>query len=103
MTINFTQSSEEENNCRYLQILFTEDGMMTPKEFAAGKHPGSPPLSIKKAFEFYDKRDKAENNILDGSCVNAFFKGLDTNSKYDSFQTRPMDTKPKCMNKFKEQ
>ncbi|PVD27837.1 hypothetical protein C0Q70_13012 [Pomacea canaliculata] len=59
-----------------------KDGMMTPEEFAAGKHPGSPPLSIKKAFEFYDKRDKEKNNILDGSCVNAFFKGLDTNSKY---------------------
>lgn len=85
-----------------MQITFTEDGLMTYEEFAAGAHPGSPPLSVEEAFDFWDSIDIEKNNEIDSTCPVVFFYLLDTNSKLTSFQTRPIDTKPKCVKKLNE-
>lgn len=99
---SFIQSCKEENNCIYMQITFTEDGLMTYEEFAAGARPGSPPLSVEEAFDFWDSIDIEKNNEIDSTCPVVFFYLLDTNSKLTSFQTRPIDTKPKCVKKLNE-
>ncbi|XP_025102953.1 uncharacterized protein LOC112569370 [Pomacea canaliculata] len=55
-----------------------KDGLMTFEEFAAGAHPGSPPLLMSAAFRFYDIRDnKPNDNFLDSGCLVALFNGLD--------------------------
>ncbi|XP_025102960.1 uncharacterized protein LOC112569378 [Pomacea canaliculata] len=57
-----------------------KDGLLTPEEFAAGAHPGAPPLSVEEAFKFLDSRDREpNNNVLDSDCAVALFNGLDSN------------------------
>ncbi|XP_025102963.1 uncharacterized protein LOC112569380 [Pomacea canaliculata] len=61
-------------------VDLSKDGLMTFTEFAAGPHPGSPPLSIEEAFRYFDDRDNDKNNgVLDSGCVVAFFEDLDGN------------------------
>ncbi|XP_025102941.1 uncharacterized protein LOC112569361 [Pomacea canaliculata] len=64
----------------YSIVDLNKDGLLTPVEFAAGPHPGSPPLSIEEAFKFYDSRDNEKNdNVIDSGGVVALFDGLDGN------------------------
>ncbi|PVD27843.1 hypothetical protein C0Q70_13018 [Pomacea canaliculata] len=56
-----------------------KDGLMTYEEFAAGAHPGSPPLSVEEAFDFWDSIDIEKNNEIDSTCPVVFFYLMDTN------------------------
>ncbi|PVD27845.1 hypothetical protein C0Q70_13020 [Pomacea canaliculata] len=56
------------------------DELMTLEEFAAGPHPGSPPLEVGKAFKIFDKMDGQEDGFIRPSSAEAVFKRLDGNS-----------------------
>ncbi|XP_025102961.1 uncharacterized protein LOC112569379 [Pomacea canaliculata] len=64
----------------YNIVDVNKDGLITFEEFAAGPHPGAPPLSMREAFRYFDDRDNEKNNgVLDSGCVVAFFDDLDVN------------------------
>ncbi|XP_025102954.1 uncharacterized protein LOC112569371 [Pomacea canaliculata] len=56
------------------------DELMTLEEFAAGPHPGSPPLEVGKAFKIFDKMDGQEDGFIRPSSAEAVFKRLDGNN-----------------------
>ncbi|XP_025102903.1 uncharacterized protein LOC112569339 [Pomacea canaliculata] len=52
-------------------------GVLTFDEFAAGSHPGSPPLDLQSAFDFFDELDQKKDGKVDKSAVVILFNGLD--------------------------
>ncbi|PVD27842.1 hypothetical protein C0Q70_13017 [Pomacea canaliculata] len=56
------------------------DQHLTLEEFAAGTHPGSPPLEVEKAFKIFDKMDGQEKGFISPSSAEALFKRLDSNN-----------------------
>lgn len=68
-----------------VKFTFAGDELLTLEEFAAGPHPGSPPLEVGKAFKIFDKMDGQEDGFIYPSSAAALFKSLDGNSKFESF------------------
>ncbi|PVD27846.1 hypothetical protein C0Q70_13021 [Pomacea canaliculata] len=60
-------------------------GVLTFDEFAAGSHPGSPPLDLQSAFDFFDELDQKKDGKVDKSAVVILFNGLDEDCEFDIF------------------